>query len=125
MAVTGPPDKEIEQRGIALFEGLFTALSRMSRPTQMTSLMSSNRSAIACVRSDSSPGFPTVDDELLLGGILKLCRRNMPFKRHAPGRFFESAKSVDPVGGHQFIYMAHSKERSLRGEVVLYRTRTL
>lgn len=30
----GLPDKEIEQRGIALFEGLFTALSRMSRPAQ-------------------------------------------------------------------------------------------
>jgi len=32
----GLPDKEIEQRGIALFEGLFTALSRMSRPAQTT-----------------------------------------------------------------------------------------
>ncbi len=32
----GLPDKEIEQRGIALFEGLFTALSRMSRPAQAT-----------------------------------------------------------------------------------------
>lgn len=32
----GLPDKEIEQRGIALFEGLFTALSRISRPAQAT-----------------------------------------------------------------------------------------
>lgn len=32
----GLPDKEIEQRGIALFEGLFTALSRMSQPAQTT-----------------------------------------------------------------------------------------
>lgn len=32
----GLPDREIEQRGIALFEGLFTALSRMSRPAQTT-----------------------------------------------------------------------------------------
>ncbi|THJ15515.1 MAG: chromate resistance protein [Nitrospira sp. CG24B] len=32
----GLPDKEIEQRGIALFEGLFTALSRMSRPARTT-----------------------------------------------------------------------------------------
>jgi len=32
----GLPDKEIEQRGIALFEGLFIALSRMSRPAQAT-----------------------------------------------------------------------------------------
>lgn len=32
----GLPDKEIEQCGIALFEGLFTALSRMSRPAQAT-----------------------------------------------------------------------------------------
>lgn len=32
----GLPDKEIEQRGIALFEGLFTALSRISRPAQTT-----------------------------------------------------------------------------------------
>ncbi len=32
----GLPDKEIEQRGIALFEGLFTALSRMSRPVKAT-----------------------------------------------------------------------------------------
>jgi hypothetical protein len=32
----GLPDKEIEQRGIALFEGLFTALARMSRPVKAT-----------------------------------------------------------------------------------------
>lgn len=32
----GLPDKEIEQRGIELFEGLFTALSRMSRPVKAT-----------------------------------------------------------------------------------------
>ncbi len=32
----GLPDKEIEQRGIALFEGLFTALSRISRPAKAT-----------------------------------------------------------------------------------------
>ena len=32
----GLPDKEIEQRGIALFEGLFTALSRMSRSVKAT-----------------------------------------------------------------------------------------